>query len=139
MGKVTRFGVSLESALLEKFDPLVEQMGYKSRSEAIRDLIRDRLVEEEWAVGTMKTIGVLNLVYNHDVRELSEALTKIQHKYLDLVVSSTHIHVDHHNCLEVIILRGEANVIKKVADELLSTRGVKHGNLSMTTTGTDLS
>lgn len=139
MGKVTRFGVSLESSLLEKFDPLVEQLGYKSRSEAIRDLIRDRLVEEEWAVGTMKTIGVLSLVYNHDVRELSEALTRIQHKYLDLVVSSTHIHVDHHNCLEVIILRGEANVIKQVSDELLSTRGVKHGKLSMTTTGSALS
>ncbi len=139
MGKVIRFGVSLESSLLEKFDPLVERSGYKSRSEAIRDLIRDRLVEEEWAVGTMKTIGVLSLVYNHDVRELSEALTRIQHKYLDLVVSSTHIHVDHHNCLEVIILRGEANLIKQVSDELLSTRGVKHGKLSMTTTGTGLS
>lgn len=139
MAKITRFGVSLESSLLEKFDPLVEQLGYKSRSEAIRDLIRDRLVEEEWAVGTMKTIGVLSLVYNHDVRELSEALTRIQHKYLDLVVSSTHIHVDHHNCLEVIILRGQANLIKRVSDELLSTRGVKHGKLSMTTTGTDLS
>jgi CopG family nickel-responsive transcriptional regulator len=139
MAKVTRFGVSLESSLLEKFDPLVERLGYKSRSEAIRDLIRDRLVEEEWAVGTMKTIGVLSLVYNHDVRELSEALTRIQHKYLDLVVSSTHIHVDHHNCLEVIILRGQANLIKQVSDELLSTRGVKHGKLSMTTTGTDLS
>jgi len=139
MGKVIRFGVSLESSLLEKFDPLVERSGYKSRSEAIRDLIRDRLVEEEWAVGTMRTIGVLSLVYNHDVRELSEALTRIQHRYLDLVVSSTHIHVDHHNCLEVIILRGEANLIKQVSDELLSTRGVKHGKLSMTTTGTDLS
>ncbi len=139
MGKITRFGVSLESSLLETFDPLVERLGYKSRSEAIRDLIRDRLVEEDWAVGTMKTIGVLSLVYNHDVRDLSDALTRIQHKYLDLVVSSTHIHVDHHNCLEVIILRGEANLIKKVSDELLSTRGVKHGKLSMTTTGTDLS
>ena len=139
MGKITRFGVSLESSLLETFDPLVERLGYKSRSEAIRDLIRDRLVEEDWAVGTMKTIGVLSLLYNHDVRDLSDALTRIQHKYLDLVVSSTHIHVDHHNCLEVIILRGEANLIKKVSDELLSTRGVKHGKLSMTTTGTDLS
>lgn len=138
MARITRFGVSLEESLLERFDPLIERLGYKSRSEAIRDLIRDRLVAEEWAVGDMKTIGVLSLVYNHDVRELSEALNRIQHRHLDMVVSSTHIHIDHHNCLEVVILRGESREIKRVADELLSCRGVKHGKLIMTTTGTQL-
>jgi CopG family nickel-responsive transcriptional regulator len=138
MARITRFGVSLEESLLEKFDPLIERLGYKSRSEAIRDLIRDRLVVEEWAVGSQKTIGVLSLVYNHDVRELSEALNRIQHQHLELVVSSTHIHIDHHNCLEVVILRGASKKIKKVADELLSCRGVKHGKLSMTTTGTQI-
>lgn len=138
MEKVSRFGVSLETALLNKFDPLLKKLGYKSRSEAIRDLIRDRLVAEEWSVGDFKTIGVLSLVYNHHVRELSEALNRLQHQNLELVISSTHIHVDHHNCLEVIILRGKSNQIKKVADEMLSTRGVKHGKLIMTTTGSQI-
>lgn len=138
MEKITRFGVSLETTLLKKFDPLLKKLGYKSRSEAIRDLIRERLVAEEWSVGDFKTIGVLSLVYNHHIRELSEALNKVQHKNLDLIISVTHIHVDHHNCLEVIILKGNNNQIKEVSDELLSTRGVKHGKLIMTTTGSQI-
>jgi CopG family nickel-responsive transcriptional regulator len=138
MEKIRRFGVSLETTLLKKFDPLIKKLGYKSRSEAIRDLIRERLVAEEWSVGDFKTIGVLSLVYNHHMRELSEALNKIQHKNLDLIISVTHIHVDHHNCLEVIILKGNNNQIKEVSDELLSTKGVKHGKLIMTTTGSQI-
>jgi CopG family nickel-responsive transcriptional regulator len=138
MEKVSRFGVSLETSLLEKFDPLLKKLGYKSRSGAIRDLIRERLVAEEWSVGNFKTIGVLSLVYNHHVRELSEALNRIQHNNLELIISATHIHVDHHNCLEVIILKGKSNQIKKISDELLSTRGVKHGKLIMTTTGSQI-
>lgn len=138
MEKVSRFGVSLETSLLKKFDPLLKKLGYKSRSEAIRDLIRERLVAEEWSVGDFRTIGVLSLLYNHHVRELSEGLNRIQHRNLELVVSSTHIHVDDHNCLEVIILKGKSNLIKKVSDELLSTRGVKHGKLIMTTTGSHI-
>ena len=138
MGKISRFGVSLETSLLKKFDPLLKNLGYKSRSEAIRDLIREKLVAEEWSVGDFKTIGVLSLVYNHHMRELSEALNMVQHKNLDLVISVTHIHVDRHNCLEVIILKGKNNQIKEVSDELLSTRGVKHGKLIMTTTGSQI-
>jgi len=136
--RAIRFGVSLEKNLLQRFDPLIRKLGYKSRSEAIRDLIRDRLVAEEWLVGETKTIGVLSLVYNHEIRELSEALNRIQHEHLDLVVSATHIHVDHHNCLEVIILKGPGNLIKTVSNQLSSTRGVKHGKLTMTTTGSDI-
>ncbi len=138
MEKVSRFGVSLESSLLNQFDPLLKKLGYKSRSEAIRDLIRERLVAEEWKVGDFNTIGVLSLVYNHHIRELSEALNRIQHRNLELIISSTHIHVDRHNCLEVIILKGKSLQIKKISDELLSTRGVKHGKLIMTTTGSQI-
>lgn len=138
MEKVSRFGVSLETPLLKKFDLLLEKLGYKSRSEAIRDLIRERLVTEEWSSGHFKTIGVLSLVYNHHVRELSEVLNQIQHQNINLVLSTTHIHVDQHNCLEVVILKGKSNHIKKVSDKLMSTRGVKHGRLIMTTTGNEI-
>jgi CopG family nickel-responsive transcriptional regulator len=139
MADIIRFGVSLESSLLNKFDPLIKKMGYSSRSEAIRDLIRERIVSQEWAAGDKETMGVLSLVFDHETRELGEALTRIQHQYLHLIVSSTHIHIDHHNCLEVIILKGKGSQIKNIADELQSTRGVKHGQLAMTTTGTQLS
>lgn len=135
MSKTIRFGVSLESKLLEKYDHLITRLGYNSRSEAIRDLIRERLVSEEWKENDNETIGVLSLVYSHHIRELTDRLTQIQHQHVDLIVSSTHIHVDQHNCLEVIILKGEGSLIKKVTDGLQSTKGVKHAKLAMTTTG----
>jgi CopG family nickel-responsive transcriptional regulator len=138
MGKVVRFGVSVEGDLLKKFDRLIENVGYSNRSEAIRDLIRERLVRKEWKDKDKETVGVLGLVYNHEKRELTEKLTRIQHEYLQATISSTHIHLDHHNCLEVIILRGKSGFIRKIADELLSTKSVKHGELIMTSTGTDL-
>jgi len=138
MAKIARFGVSLETELLEKFDSHIEEKGYKSRSEAIRDLIRKQLVEEEWKDEEKETVGVLGLVYNHEIRELTETLTRIQHHYVDLIVSTTHIHLDHQNCLEVVIMRGKSSLIKKIADELLSTRSVKHGKLIMTTTGSEI-
>ena len=140
MSKVTRFGVSLDASLLEKFDRLNAQKGYKNRSEAIRDLIREKMVSEEWAdpEQELDTVGVFSLVYNHEQRDLNSTLTKIQHRYVDLIVSSTHIHIDHHNCLEVIIMRGKSTLIKKISDELASTRGVKHGKLITTSTGSHL-
>lgn len=138
MSKITRFGVSLESSLLEKFDRLNEQAGYKNRSEAIRDLIREKLVNEEWSSSDQETVGVFSLVYNHHQRELNKTLTSIQHNHLDVIVSSTHIHIDHHNCLEVIILRGKVAAIKKITNEIASTKGVKHGALNMTSTGSNL-
>jgi len=138
MGEITRFGVSIESGLLKKFDNLIDEKGYNNRSEAIRDLIRERLVSEEWKMADRETVGILGLVYNHETRELTENLTKIQHQHINLVVASTHIHLDRHNCLEVIVLRGKSSLIKKTADELLSTRSVKHGKLIMTTTGSEL-
>jgi CopG family nickel-responsive transcriptional regulator len=138
MSKITRFGVSLESTLLEKFDRLNTQKGYKNRSEAIRDLIREKLVSEEWSSSEHETVGVFSLVYDHHQRELNKILNHIQHQYLEVIVSSTHVHIDHHNCLEVIILRGKTDIIKKITDRLASTRGVKHGKLIMTSTGSDL-
>ena len=138
MAKVIRFGVSLETELLKKFDSLIKETEYKSRSEAIRDLIRERLVSEEWKEEKKETVGILGLVFSHEVRELTEKLTKLQHNYLNLIISSTHIHLDKHNCLEVIVLRGKSYLIKKISDELLSTRSVKHGKLLMTTTGKDI-
>jgi len=132
---VTRFGISLESPLLKRFDRLIKKKGYASRSEAIRDLIRDSLVTEEWKSGNTETVGTITLVYSHDTRELNDILSDIQHHYHHLVISTTHIHLDGHNCLEVIIVRGKSNDIKTVADRLIGTKGVKHGKLTATTTG----
>jgi len=138
MGKVVRFGVSVEGELLKKFDRLIDNIGYSNRSEAIRDLIRERLVRKEWEDKDKETVGILGLVYNHEKKELTENINRIQHEYLHATISSTHIHLDKHNCLEVIILKGKSGFIREIADELLSTKSVKHGKLIMTTTGTDL-
>ncbi len=138
MGKLVRFGVSLDEGLLEQFDPFIERLGYKSRSEAIRDLIRERLVAEEWKSARGPAMGVLSLVYSHEVRELSKKLTDIQHHHLGVILSTTHIHMDEHNCLEVVILKGSAREIQEVAGRLLSAKGVKHGKLITTTTGRHL-
>jgi len=132
---VTRFGISLESPLLKRFDNLIKKKGYASRSEAIRDLIRDSLVTEEWESITSETVGTITLVYSHDTRELSDNLNDLQHQYHELVRSTMHIHLDGHNCLEVIVVKGKARNIKSVADRLIGTKGVKHGKLTVTTTG----
>lgn len=132
---VERFGVSLEGGLLRKFDGLIRGKGYGSRSEAIRDLIRDLIVREEWEAGAEDTAGTITLVYSHDTRELQDTLTDIQHEHHGMILSAMHIHLDGHNCLEVLAVRGKAKDIRKVADRLIGTRGVKHGKLTVTTTG----
>jgi len=137
MSGVSRFGVSLESTLLDSFDGLIKQKGYRNRSEAIRDLIRGFLVEKEWQQD-IETVGVLSLVYSHHARELQEKLSGMQHDYHEAVVSSTHIHLDEANCLEVVILKGKSSIISSISEKLSSTRGVKHGKLIMTTTGSDI-
>jgi CopG family transcriptional regulator, nickel-responsive regulator len=138
MTKITRFGVSLETTLLDKFDRLNEQSGHKNRSEAIRSLIREKLVAEEWRDSDHETVGVFSMIYNHHVRELNKILTDLQHRHREAIVSSTHIHIDELNCLEVIILKGKADVIKKITSGIAGTRGVKHGKLIMTSTGLEL-
>ena len=137
MTDLARFGVSIGSELLDKFDELIESKGYVNRSEAIRDLIRDYLVEHEWEKDA-ETMGAVTVVYDHHVRELTESLTALQHDFHSSIVSSMHVHVDEHNCLEVIIVRAKGSKVKEIADRLISTRGVKHGGLIMTTTGKGL-
>ena len=134
---LTRFGISLEQGLLKKFDRLIEQKRYASRSEAIRDLIRGSLVQEEEDSGG-EVAGTITLVYSHDTRELTDTLTEIQHHYHSLVISTMHIHLDGHNCLEVLVVKGRSVDVKKVAHRLIGTRGVKHGKLSITTTGKEI-
>ncbi|MBI4824064.1 MAG: nickel-responsive transcriptional regulator NikR, partial [Nitrospirae bacterium] len=105
---------------------------------AIRDLIRDSLVKEEWKEKDTQTAGTITLVYSHDVRELSDTLTDLQHSFYRSIVSSMHIHLDEHNCIEVLVVKGKAKDIKKIADRLIGTRGVKHGKLTLTTTGKNI-
>lgn len=131
----TRFGISLDGELLESFDRLIAKKGYANRSEAIRDLIRDTLVKEEWEAGREETAGTITLVYSHETRELTDTLTELQHRYHSLIVSTMHIHLDGHNCLEVLVVRGKGRDIKKIADRLTGTKGVKHGKLTLATTG----
>jgi CopG family nickel-responsive transcriptional regulator len=134
----TRFGISLDGDLLGKFDGLIRKKGYVSRSEAIRDLIRDVLVKRQWEAGRAEAVGTITLVYSHETRELTETLTELQHQYHDQIVSSMHVHLDGHNCLEVLVVRGRGHDIRKIADRLIGTRGVKHGKLTATTTGKDI-
>lgn len=132
---ITRFGVSLEADLRKDFDRLISKKGYPNRSEAIRDLIRNTLVQEEWEAGNKETIGTITIVYSHHTRELVDVLTDLQHHFYSSIVSSIHVHLDEHNCLEVLVVRGKGTDIKKIADKLIGTKGVKHGRLTMTTTG----
>lgn len=138
MNKIVRFGVSIEKNLLKHFDLLISNKGYVNRSEAIRDLIRDRLVSEEIENPKAESIGTLTLVYSHESRELSDKLNEIQHHHHRIIISATHIHLDKHNCLEVLILRGAASDVKAISDKLLSVKHVRHGKLIMTATGSSL-
>lgn len=138
MGKTIRFGVSLDSDLLEKFDALCEARSYQTRSEAIRDLIRNMLVQREWEDSDKEIAGTLSLVYDHHQSDLAQRLTELQHDWHDVIHSTLHVHLDHHNCLEVLVLRGPGQTLKELAQKLISTKGVKHGKLSLTTTGKDL-
>jgi len=139
MEEIVRFGVSMEKNLLASFDELISRKGYANRSEALRDLVRDHLVEEEWRAERKEMIGTITIVYNHHSRGLSDTLTDFQHQFLNLIISTMHVHLDEDNCLEVLVVKGMVDKIKTVADKLISTRGVKHGKLTMTTTGKELS
>jgi len=138
MSNLTRFGVSIDSTLIKKFDALIRRKGYTSRSEAIRDMIRDGLVEQEWETENRETVGTITIVYNHHTRELEHALTDMQHKSFHQIISTLHVHLDAHNCLEVLVVKGKSREIKNIADRLIGTRGVKHGKLTMTTSGKEL-
>lgn len=135
MGQLSRIGVAIDEELLEKFDALIAAKGYTNRSEAFRDLIRDELVEKVSEKPDSPVVGTVTLVYDHHVRMLSEKLTEIQHGAYHTVLSALHVHLDHDNCLEVLVLRGKAGQVRQIADALISTKGVKHGRLTLTTTG----
>ena len=138
MPAITRFGVSIEERLLKNFDRLIAQKGYQNRSEAIRDLIRDSFVQEEGKEGTREMVGTIAIVYSHHTRELSRTLTDMQHRFYKTILSTLHVHLDEDHCLEVLVVRGKGNELKKIGDRLIGTKGVKHGKLSLTSTGQDL-
>jgi CopG family nickel-responsive transcriptional regulator len=138
MSELSRIGVAIDSDLLDKFDQLIARRGYTNRSEAFRDLIRDELVEEAWADPQTEVVGTVTLVYNHHVRLLNEKLTGFQHSHFHHILSTLHVHLDHDNCLEVLIVRGRAGEVKRIADALVATKGVKHGRLTLASTGAEL-
>ncbi|MEJ2663196.1 MAG: nickel-responsive transcriptional regulator NikR [Spirochaetia bacterium] len=133
-----RFGVSLEKDLLSQFDALLDSQGYSNRSEAIRDLIRDALIKKEWLEEDIETAGAVIIVYNHHKHELAKKVTDIQHRDFGKVVSSLHLHLDEHNCLEVILLKGRGKEIKQLANSLISTTGVKFGQFVPATSGRNI-
>ncbi|MEA3488844.1 MAG: nickel-responsive transcriptional regulator NikR [Candidatus Omnitrophota bacterium] len=134
MSELIRFGVSLEKDLLDKFDRLIRKENYPNRSEAFRDLIRGKLVKTEWRGGN-KVAGVITLVYDHHKRDLLNVLTDMQHDSHNLIIAGQHIHLDHDNCLETIIVKGRSKEIEDLASKLKAVKGVKHSRLIMTSTG----
>ena len=134
MAETVRFGISIDERLLNRFDALIDEKGYSNRSEAIRDLIRNALVEDEWARENQEMVGTVSLVYDHHTRDLSDKLTEHQHSHHKGIISALHFHLDAHYCLEVVMIKGKARKIKKLAEELIGTKGVKHGKLMTSTT-----
>lgn len=137
MADLTRLSISIDRALEEKLERLVQRSGYGNRSEFIRDLIRDRLVEKEWE-GNGEAVGTITLVYDHHARGVAEKLTELQHDHHNVVLAATHVHLDHNLCAEVIICRGQALDIRNIASRLRQTKGVLHGALTMSSTGASL-
>ncbi len=129
--KLKRFGVAIPEDLLKKFDDFIKRTGYTNRSEAIRDLIRAEFAKENW-LSNKECAGVISIVYNHHKRELVDKIVNVQHDYQDIIIASQHIHLDHENCLEVIITRGNSQKIQKLADKLKATKGINHTTVSFT-------
>jgi CopG family nickel-responsive transcriptional regulator len=138
MSELSRIGVAIDTGLLERFDRLIAGRGYTNRSEAFRDMIREELVEQSWESPESHVVGTVTLVYDHHARLLGEKLTGIQHEYHRSVLSTLHVHLDHDLCLEVIVIRGRAGAVRTLADTLISTKGVKHGRLTLTTAGAEV-
>jgi CopG family nickel-responsive transcriptional regulator len=131
MGVLSRIGIALDSELLERFDLLIGRLGYTNRSEAFRDLIRDRLVADRTASPKATVVGTVTLIYDHHSHGVTEKLTEIQHEHHELVVSTSHAHLDHDSCLEVLIVHGAAKEIELLAGRLIGLKGVQHGRLVM--------
>ncbi len=139
MGRLARFGVAMDEDLLGRFDELVARRGTGvNRSEAVRDLVRDALVDAEWEDSAGEIVGTITMVFDHHASDLSDKLDALQHAHHERIVSAMHVHLDAHNCLEVIVVRGTSAQVRAIADGLLGTKGVKHGKLVSTTTGTHI-
>ena len=138
MAELARIGIAIPDDLLGEFDRLIEKRGYATRSEAVRDLVRKELVDEISASPNAEVYGTVTLIYDHHARLLLDKLTEIQHQYHDAIMSSVHVHLDHDNCLEVILVRGKSPTVEKLANALIATKGVKHGRFMLTTSGRNL-
>jgi CopG family transcriptional regulator, nickel-responsive regulator len=132
VGVLSRIGIALDSELLKRFDRSIERRGYTNRSEAFRDLIRDRLVTEQTAASDAIVVGTVTLIYDHHASGITEKLTELQHAHHELVVSTSHAHLDHDSCLEVLIVHGKSAQVAQFADQLIGLKGVQHGRLVMT-------
>ena len=135
---VDRLSVSLPHELLQDLDRMAREKGYTNRSRMVGDMTRDWLVEHRTQLGRQEIAGTITLVYDHHRPHVQAMLTDVQHHHHHAIISTLHVHLDHDNCLEVIVVRGKAEMVKKLADELIATRGVKHGKLTLTSTGKDL-
>jgi len=135
MAELARIGIAISEDLLKEFDALIARRSYTNRSEAFRDLVRKELVDEISGTGDAEVYGTVTLVYDHHARLLSEKLTELQHHYFAAVMSSIHVHLDHDNCLEVILVRGKSSLVQDLANALIATKGVKHGRFTLTTSG----
>ncbi len=131
MADLSRIGVSIDSDLLHRFDQFISDKGYDNRSEAFRDLIRDKLVGSAVVGPKALVVGTVTLIYDHHTRLLPEKLTDLQHENHEIIISTLHAHLDHENCLEVVVLRGKSGDVQRLADRLISTKGVQHGRLVM--------
>lgn len=134
MGVLSRIGVALDSDLLERFDHFIARLGYTNRSEAFRDLIRDRLIAERTAVPSATVVGTVTLIYDHHAHGVTEKLTELQHAHHELVVSTSHAHLDHDSCLEVLIVHGKSGRVEEFAGRLIGLKGVQHGRLVVAVT-----
>ena len=134
MSGLFRFGVSLDKALLDKFDRYIRERNYSNRSEAFRDLIRQELIKKEWQEGD-DVAGAITLIYDHHRKDLLNKITDLQHDFQSVIISTQHIHLDHDNCLEIVAVRGQPREVTKLADMMKSIKGVKHCTLSMSSTG----
>jgi CopG family nickel-responsive transcriptional regulator len=137
MSQLSRFSVSVDKGLLDKFDAQLKAQHYPTRSKAVADLIRQSLVRQEWKKGA-EIVGAIILVFDHHKRDLSRRLTAIQHDYYKLIVSSQHVHLDHDNCLEIIVVRGKPAEVEQLSHKLKSAKGVKYASLSAASTGVNL-
>ncbi len=137
--KLCRFSISMLGELVGQLDAMSKAKGYSNRSQAIADMVRAHLVDHHAEVGNKEIAGTITLVYDHHKRDIQPLLTDIQHDHQSSIISALHVHLDHHNCMEVLAVRGNAHSVKKIADRLIATKGVKHGKLTVTTTGKEFS